>query len=67
MKFFDYNALAFAALLTVLIFMLGFITAELAANANCLAQGYPQSSVTYRLDTYCLTQEGAIVPRVIKQ
>lgn len=40
---------------------------SLYTDAQCLKQGYPSSRVTIDFDRYCVTTEGAIVPRVVKQ
>lgn len=37
------------------------------ADAICLAKGFPNSHVTWRLDTYCSTLDGAVTVKVEKQ
>lgn len=54
--------ISFAVILLVVYIPMGFRT-----QASCLAQGYPRSAVTYDLTSYCLTQEGVIAPKVVRQ
>lgn len=34
------------------------------AEADCLAQGFPKASVTWKFDTYCIGYDGAVKPVV---
>lgn len=36
------------------------------ASSACLEAGYPEAKVTWKLDSYCLTIDGAVTARVDK-
>ena len=37
------------------------------AEAECLRQGFPKAAVSVGLERYCMTIDGAIQPRVVRQ
>lgn len=56
---------AFSALLIILLVV--FVPAELKTQAECLAKGYPVAHVTYNLERYCSTLDGAVTVKVERQ
>lgn len=57
-------ALMLASLMLV---MLVWLPVTMHAQAECLREGYPRAHVTYRLDRYCSTLDGAVTVKVTKQ
>lgn len=56
----------FFALLTVLLLVV-YVPASMYAERQCLRAGYPKASVTFDLETYCLTIDGQTRAVVIKR
>lgn len=56
-----------ASALVMASLMLVGLPATLHAQAECLSEGYPRAHVTYKLERYCSTLDGAVTVKVTKQ
>lgn len=51
----------------VLYIFLAIFPTYLYAEAECLRKGYPRAHVSIGLERYCMTIDGAVVVKVVKQ
>ena len=66
---FDKVMLAIAVPVSLMMSYVFFIIlpVSLYADAECLKKGYPKAHVTFRLERYCSTLDGAVTVEVDKQ
>jgi hypothetical protein len=53
--------------LAVAYVLLALMPVTMMAERECLAAGYPEARVTFMLERYCVTLEGAVTPRVYRK
>jgi hypothetical protein len=53
-------------LLVMFIYLLVLFPVKLKADADCFSKGYPKSLVSYNLDSYCVSTDGSVTVKAIK-